>query len=187
MTDKTFYDSYTGATKKIRSMGDGTDADVVALNDAAGFVATASFTPSALAYGAGDVIDVAKQFSFVDWLGNAIPAGSLIRITTAILKIDQTALQASEGAYSLQCYSVTPPSAQVDNAAWSLASGDLSAYRGSISLGTPVDLGSACYVRMAVDVDINLSASSIFAQLVTTPAFMPGAVARQVFLYGVRL
>ncbi|MGE3871177.1 MAG: hypothetical protein AB7F51_16910, partial [Pseudorhodoplanes sp.] len=115
----------------------------------AGITASASFTPAAAAYGANDIMDVAKEFAFTFADGRAIPAGSLIRILAAVMMIDVAALQANEAAYALQCYSVTPPSAQADNAAWSLASADLPSYRGLISLGTPIDLGAALHVKTA--------------------------------------
>jgi hypothetical protein len=155
---------------------------------ATGITASASFTPAAAAYGAGDIMSVAQPFAFTYANGSAIPAGSLIRILTAIVKIDQTALQASEAAYTLQCYSVTPPSAQADNAAWTLASADLPSYRGAIGLGTPVDLGAACYIKTPnVDLDIKLSTASLFAELQTVAGFTATAVARQVLLYGIVL
>lgn len=153
-----------------------------------GFTGTATFTPSASAYGAGDIIDVAKEVPLTFSNGVAIPSGSLIRVLTTVLKIDQTGLQASEAGYIAHLYSATPPSAQADNALWTLASGDLTTYRGSIALGTPADIGNACFVKTPlIDTDIKLTGTSLFAELVTTPAFTPGAVARQVFFYGVVL
>lgn len=153
-----------------------------------GITATASFTPTATAYSALDIMDVAKEFAFTYADGTAIPAGSLIRILTVIMKIDATALQTSEAAYALQCYNVTPPSAQADNAAWTLASADLTAHRGSISLGTPVDLGAALYIKTPlVDIDIKLTTSSLWGELQTVAGFTPTAVARQVLLYGIVL
>lgn len=153
-----------------------------------GITASASFTPAAAAYTALDIMDVAKEFAFTYADGTTIPAGSLIRVLTSIIKIDITALQASEAAYALQCYSVTPPSAQADNAAWTLASADLSAYRGSIALGTPVDLGAALYVKTPnIDLDIKLTTSSLWGVLQTIAGFTAAAVVRQVLLYGVVL
>jgi len=158
------------------------------VNSSSGITASASFTPAAAAYSALDIMDVAKQFAFTYADGTAIPAGSLIRILTTIMKIDVSALQASEAAYALQCFNVTPPSALTDNAAWTLASGDLTAYRGSISLGTPVDLGGALYIKSPnIDLDIKLTTSSLYAQLQTIAGFTATAVARQVLLYGIVL
>jgi hypothetical protein len=156
-----------------------------------GVTATASFTPAAAAYGAADIVDVAKEFTFTFADGSAIPGSSLIRLVSAVTKINQTAVISGETSYSLAMYSVTPPSAQADNAAWTLASGDLSAYRGTLSLGTPADLGAACYIKtqFSDQQDVNLSAgsTSIFGQLITAGAFTATAVARQILLYGVVL
>ncbi|MER8481176.1 hypothetical protein [Mesorhizobium sp. M1322] len=153
-----------------------------------GCFATASFMPTAAAYLANDVMGASAEFAFAFGDATAIPAGSLIRILTAITRIDITALQASEAGYQLQGYSATQPSAQADNDAWTLASGDLAAYRGSFALGTPVDLGAALYVKSAgIDQDIRLATSSLWARLQTLAAFTPTAVARQVTLYGVVL
>jgi hypothetical protein len=154
-----------------------------------GITASAIFTPAAAAYSANDIMSVAQPFVFTYADGSAIPAGSLIRILTAVVKIDETSLQASEGAYALQCYSVTPPSAQADNAAWSLASADLPSYRGSITLGTPAALGAAVYVKSSsLDLDIKLTAAgTLYAQLQTLAGFTTTAIARQIFLYGLVL
>lgn len=156
----------------------------------AGIAAAASFTPAAAAYSAADIVGTTpvQEFAFTYANGLAIPSASLIRILTAIIKIDVTAVQSGETSYTLQCYSVTPPSAQADNAAWTLASADLSAYRGSLNLGTPADLGAALYVKTQyVDTDIKLTGASLFAELVTVGGFTATAVARQVLLYGVVL
>jgi hypothetical protein len=156
----------------------------------AGIVAAASFTPAAAAYSAGDVMSTAQTLAFTYGNATKIRTGSLIRIIGSVLKIDQTALQASEAAYTLHLYSVTPPSAQADNDAWTLASADLPSYLGSLNLGTPVDLGAACYVRLgAADTDLvfKMASTSLFGALVTVAGFTPTAVARQVTLYGVTL
>lgn len=155
---------------------------------ASGFYGTASFTPAAAAYSAGDVMGASAEFAFTFGDGTAIPAGSVVRILTAITRIDIAALQASEAAYTLHGYSATQPSAQADNDAWTLASADLTVYRGSISLGTPVDLGAALYVKSsAIDQDVRLITSSLWARLVTVAGFTATAVARQVTLYGIVL
>lgn len=191
MADITYEVGPQRVLKKLRDMGDGSYAEVVALGGAAGgglaagITASANFTPAAAVYGAGDLIDVAKEFAFTYANGAAIPSGSLIRITTTIVKIDQAAMISGEGSYSLAAYSVTPPSAQADNDTWTLASADLSAYRGSLILGTPADLGAACYIKArGVDEDIKLTGTSLFGQLITAPGFTATAVARQAFLYG---
>lgn len=163
-------------------------SDPLPVTGPVGCTASASFTPTAAAYGAGDIMDVAKEMAFTYANGVAIPSGSLVRILDTIIKIDVSALQASEGAYTLQMYGVTPPSAQADNAAWTLASADLASYSGSISLGTPVDLGAALYIKQSnIDVDVKLTGTSLFAELVTVAGFTATAVARQVLLRAVVL
>lgn len=165
-----------------------TDSAGTVISPRGGISASASFTPTAAAYGANDIMDVAKQFAFTFADGTAIPTGSLIRVTTAILKIDVAALQASEANYTLQCFNVTPPSALADNAAWTLASGDLPSYLGTIALTTPVDLGAALYIKTSgLTGDFKLTTSSLWAQLQTLAGFTATAVARQVLLHGVVL
>lgn len=163
------------------------------VNDARGrgVSASASFTPAAAAYGAVDIFSVAQAFAFTYSDGTAVQPGSLIRVYSTILKIDATALQASEAGYLLALYSVTPPSAQADNAAWTLASADLPSYLGTLDIGTPVDAGAALFVKtqLSANQDIKLasSVSSVYGELITTPAFTPTAVARQVTLLGIVL
>lgn len=154
----------------------------------AGIVASASFTPAASAYSAGDIQSVAQAFAFTFADGSAVPAGSLIRILTSVIKIDVTSVPSGQTSYTLHLYNVTPPSAQADNDAWTLASGDLASYMGSINLGTPADLGAALYVKAQyVDFDIRLGSGVPYGVLVTAGAHTAAAVARQVRLHGVVL
>lgn len=150
--------------------------------------ATATFTPAASAYSANDIMGASAEFAFTFADGTAIPTGSIVRILDSLLRIDVTALQASEAGYQLQTYSATQPSAQADNDAWTLASGDLTSYRGSMAIGTPVDLGAALFVRTPYqDFDVRLTTSSLWARLQTLAGFTATAVARSVTLYGVVL
>ncbi len=152
-----------------------------------GITASASFTPAAAAYGAGDIMSVAQELIFTNSDGSAIPVGSLIRVLSTVIKIDITAVPSGQTSYTGQLYSSTPPSAQADNDLWSLASADLTVYRGPIALGTPVDGGAALYIKgQYTDTDIKLAAdkSSLFMQLVTDGAHTAAAVARQILLYG---
>lgn len=154
-----------------------------------GCTATASFTPAASAYGAGDLISVAQEFAFTYANGQAIPSGSLIQILSTTLKIATTGLTSTEGAYTLPLYTVTPPSAQADNDLWTVAAGDLAAYTmKALALGTPVDLGAAIGIRTDyTDTRIKLATSSLWAPLVTTPGFTATAVARELVIHAVVL
>lgn len=150
-----------------------------------GFAASATFTPAAAAYSANDVIATAQEFTNIGPI-----SGGPIMITTVSLEVAETALQASEAAYRLHLYSVTPPSAPADNAAWDLPSGDRVSYRGFIEMGTPVDLGSTLYVETTgVNKQLNLPASvnggSLFGLLVTIAGFTATATARKVKLHAI--
>jgi hypothetical protein len=156
-----------------------------------GVKATASFTPAAAAYSAADIISTAKEFIFYDNRGTIVPQGAIIRVVSSVIKIDQAAVISGETSYSLALYSLTPPSAQADNAAWTLASADLPSYRGTLSLGAPVDLGAACYVKTQYsdqqDFSLASGKSSLFGELITAGAATFTAVAREILLYGVVL
>ncbi len=156
-----------------------------------GVYASANFTPAAAAYSANDLMDVAKEMPWYIADTNGyylVPPGSLIRVTTSIMKIDVTALQSGEGEYKLRNFSVTPPTAYADNDAFApLVSANLSAYRGAFSLGTPVDEGSVLYIKQGgLTEEIHLAAdqSSSWGLLQTLAGFTATAVARQVILYG---
>lgn len=146
---------------------------------AGGYTSTGVFTPAAAAYSAGDIMQGAVAFANV---GPAL--GGDVLITNVRLRVDASALQASEAAYTLHLYSVTPPSALADNAAWDLPSGDRASYLGSISLGTPVDLGSTLWIETTgINKQITVpSGGSVFGYLVTAAGFTATAAARNVTL-----
>jgi hypothetical protein len=157
-----------------------------------GITASATFTPAAAAYSVGDVIATPQELLFVDKDGRPVPPGSLIRILDVILKIDETALLSGEGSYDAQFYSITPPSAIADNGAWTLlGTTDLDAYRGKITIGTPVDLGSACYIKAQPsdqqDMKLATGKSSLWMYLVSSGGAAFLAVARQIIVYAVLL
>lgn len=150
--------------------------------------ASASFTPTAVSYTAGNIIDVAKEFVFTNNNGLIVPPGATIRILTAEIKIDESALISGEGAYTAHAYSITPPSARANNAAWARASGDLPSYRGSLAIGTPVLAGGTCYLKTQLsdvqDFHLAMGKSSLFLELINAGTFTGAAVDRQIFLYG---
>lgn len=147
--------------------------------------ASASFTPAAAAYTAGDVMDVAQEFV------NIAPMwGGPIMIVSCSLLISHTALVASEGAYRLHIYNVTPPSAHADNDAWDLPAGDRSAYLGYVDLGTPVDIGSSLWVEThSINKQImtlgSAGGGNIWGELVTNAGITPTAAARTVTLHAI--
>lgn len=80
------------------------------LGSGLGLTASADFTPAAAAYGAGDIMDVPKELSFTDRNGVLVPPASLIRITTAVVKIDVTAVPSGQtgSGSSLACIASDP-------------------------------------------------------------------------------
>lgn len=187
-----FIDNADGSyTERVASAIDqttpGTTNGVVVAGS--GIIANASFTPTAVSYTAGNIIDTAKQFAFTYAAsGLAVPSGSMIRILTSVLKIDASAAISGEVAYTAHAYDITPPSARANNAAWTRASGDLTAYRGPLALGTPGFAGTG-YIKtqLSDQQDLKLLGTSLWLELINAGTFTGAAVARQVFLYGIVL
>lgn len=171
--DTVTYKGTTGQTEQalgVRVMG-------------GGVAASATFTPAAAAYGAGDIMEGAKAMAF-----GAGAAGE-VRLTAVSLLVEASALQASEAAYRLHLYNVTPPSARADNAAWDLPSGDRAAYLGFVDITAPVDVGSSLFIQIdTLAKQITIPAGgTIYAELVTVAGFTATAAARTVTLHGVTL
>ena len=129
------------------------------------------------AYGANDVIGAATGSTAAIQFAIGPAAGGAVLLTTARLEIDISAVPSGMGNFRLYFYSVTPPSALGDNAAWDLPSGDRSSFRGYIDLGTPADLGSTLYVEVThLDKQVSVPAGGIlYAYLVTQGAYTPSA------------
>lgn len=147
------------------------------------FTSSVSFgrTADTAAYLANDVIGInaagspgAAALTFAD-IGPS--GGGSVFITTARFEIDITAVISGMANFRLYFYSVTPPSALVDNNPFDLPSGDRTAFRGYIDLGTPVDLGSTLYVETTqINKQIVVpSGGSLFAYLVTNGAYTPAS------------
>jgi hypothetical protein len=144
-------------------------------------VTSAVWTPAAAAYSANDVISVAQQLLIAPLLGG------VVEICSTRLVISETALQASEAAYNLHLYNVTPPSAHADNAAWDLPAGDRASYLGMLALGTPVDIGSSLVIEVnnigkLINVPGSVGGGVIWAELVTVGGATLTATARTVYV-----
>src|SRR4051812_4648606 len=149
---------------------------------ATGYAATVSVTRTAdsNAYTANDVIGSATGSTAALTFANMGPSnGGEIMITSVAFERDVAALISGETSYVLHLYNVTPPSALGDNAAFDLPSGDRASYLGSISLGTPVDLGSTLYVATdGINKQVTVpSGGSLFGYLVTVGAYTPTSAA----------
>lgn len=128
------------------------------------------------AYNANDVIGAATGSTAALTFANMGPHGGKIMITSVEFEIDVTAVISGMTTFNLHLYSVTPPSALGDNAAWDLPSGDRASYLGYISLGTPVDVGSTLYVQTTqVNRQLQLASASLFAYLVPVGGYTPAA------------
>lgn len=136
------------------------------------------------AYTAGDCIGSSTSSGGAIWQFDGIGpqmGGGQVMITTVQLEIDVSAVPSGMTYFTLYLYSGSPPSAYADNAAWDLPSGDRSVFRGSINLGTPVDLGSTLYVETTqVNKQIGVPAGgsgTLYAYLVTAAGYTPNASA----------
>lgn len=123
------------------------------------------------AYTANDVVGAtAAALTFPD-IG---PSQGRIMITSASLEVDVSAIPSGMTSFTLHLYSVTPPSALADNAAFDLPSGDRASYLGSISLQSPATLGSTLYVEVnGINKQLKLAGTSLFGYLVTAGAYTP--------------
>lgn len=145
-----------------------------------GYSARVSVTRTAdvNAYLANDVLGPAVGSTAAIIFPNMGPGAGEVVIRSASFELDNTAIISGETTYVLYLYSVTPPSAFGDNAAWDLPAGDRASFLGLISLGTPVDLGSTLYVEQNdINKQIKLASSSLFGYLVTVGPYTPVSAA----------
>lgn len=182
----------TGATDDPAALGIGGTADAAATAGSTGSISaklrtltgqlpatsggsvqlTITRPANATPYTAGDCIGAAAAaLTFA----TGMTSGQRVMIAGADLEYDVAALPAGMTTCRLYLYSVTPPSAIADNAAWDLPSGDRASYLGYVDLGQLVDLGSTLFVQTDnINKAIQLSGSaSVFAYLVTTAGFTP--------------
>jgi hypothetical protein len=135
---------------------------------------TLTRTADVNAYLASDVVGASVGASAALTFSTVGPSAGTIVIRSVELEIDDTAIISGETSYSLYLYSVTPPSALVDNAPFDFAVADRASFVGKINLGTPVDEGSTLYVRTDnLSVQLRLASTSLFAYLVTAGAYTP--------------
>ena len=128
------------------------------------------------AYAANDVVGAATGSTAALTFANIGVSGGSIMITSAELEIDITAVPSGMTSFKVACYSVTPPSALGDNAAFDLPSGDRASFLALLDIGTPVDLGSTLYVRTdGINAQMKLASASLFCYLVTVGAYTPAS------------
>ncbi len=139
--------------------------------------AQATFTPAAASHVAGDVHGGAQEFAL------DAPTGCLFEITSVAMSIAHATIETT--AWTLHLFSVTPPSALADDAAFVLPEGDRASYLGSVPIAQIVDLGDTLYIQAnAIGKIIRLTGTSVFAYLVNGTTLTPNAAAHVVTLAG---
>lgn len=142
--------------------------------------ASATFTPAAASHTAGDSVGVAQKFAF------DAPAGSRLMITSAELMIAGATAEVT--AWRVYLFSITPPSALADDAAFVLASGDRASFLGYVDIGTAVDLVDTQWVETHVaNKQIKLAGTDAWGYLVNLTTLTPAAVAHTVTLHAMVL
>ncbi len=181
----------TGGGLKVQSDGDPipvslgsvpshsvTNSGNFKVQTSSGKTASATLTPSATAYTGNDVLSGAITFL------NIAAEAQDINIDAISLMISRNAVQASEGAYRLHLYNVTPPSGLADNAPWDLPSGDRASYLGYIDITVPIDVGSTTYVQILnVNKRVKTAGTSLFGYLVTIAGYTETADVHTVTLH----
>lgn len=166
-----------GDTVNYDKAGSQRTADMVKIAPC-GLVASATFTPAATSHTALDSVGGAKAIDF-----GAI-SGSTIRIVSATLEIDGATIETT--AWRLHLYSVTPPSAYADDAAWDIPSGDRASYLGYLDFAQVVDFGSTLWIETTnIQKQLVLAGTGLFGYLVNTTTLTPQAVAHIVKLQAV--
>ncbi len=170
--------------------GSGAPTTVSLASAGEGNVASFNRTADTNAYAANDVVGPATGSSAAQAFTIGPAAGGEVIINSAKLQIGASAIPSGMTSFGLALYSVTPPSAYGDNAAWDEASGDRASYLGTISLGAPVDIGSTLEVSTdGIDHQITTPAGGVvYGYLITNGAFTPAsATAFAVALHAVAL
>ena len=123
-------------------------------------------------YDAGDVLGPTGGGTASMNFALGAVSGSCVKITSVSLERDVAALISGETTYTLHLFNVTQPGAQADEATFTIASGDRSAYLGFINLGQPVDYGATLYVEQNnLNKIVKLAGTGIFGVLVTNSSY----------------
>lgn len=126
------------------------------------------------AYSAGDVIgDAATGILTFPNFGDT---GDNMLLTTAAFRYDVSSVPTGMGKFRLHIYT-TIPAAVVDNAAFSLISGDRAGYVGWLDLPEMTALGASAFTQVSSPPNkhVKLAGTSLFAILQTVAGFIPAA------------
>jgi hypothetical protein len=151
------------------------DAVFTAIGNGFASSATVQRAANTTAYTANDVFGASFEFANI-----AGAANQSIIITSIDIIFNITALPSGMGAFTLFLYSVTPPSAVVDNGAFSLPSGDRASCLtpGGIAIGSAaLATGGGSVVLQADNLNLQFkpASTSLFGYLVTSASFTPAA------------
>lgn len=136
----------------------------------------ATFAIANAAYLAGDCVDTMETFTSIG------QSATLIRIIGATLSIDHTTAIAS--TFTLHLFNAAKATPLADNDPHTVLSADLAKYLGSIELGTPVDIGTVCWVEQnGLSKPVKLTTANLLGQLVINSALTPAASNLQVTLF----
>lgn len=143
----------------------------------AGKSASATFTPAAASHVAGDCNGAAAEFAL------GAPSGSVFEIDSVSMLIAGGTIETT--AWALHLYSVTPPSALADDAAFDIPSGDRASYLGFVTIAQVVDYGASLWIEAHnIGKKVKLAGTSVFGYLVNGTTLTPQAVAHTVTLTG---
>lgn len=136
------------------------------------------------AYTAGDVVGPSTASAGAVWeFTNIGIANGTVLIKDLYFEIDVTSIPSGMSSFRLHLYNATPPSALGDNAAWTLASGDRTAYLGYIDIPLPTLITSTTVFLQVANLDKMFpmgATTSLFAYLVSNGAYTPTAQAVKV-------
>jgi len=122
------------------------------------------------AYTANDVVGGAQELPLFGL------ADRSTMITDIMLQARITAIPSGMTTFRLHFYSVTPPSALADNAAFDVPTDDQASYLGMVLGITPADLGTTVFGEASgINKIVRQASSSLFFYLVTDGGFTPAA------------
>lgn len=127
-------------------------------------ILSATFTPAATSHTGGDCVGAAQRF-----VTAANLAGQSFTIKNSAIRINDATAVGS--VFTLHFYSMTPPSAIADDAAFDIPSGDRTSYLGSLAIAQPADVGSTQAAETQTHnkvIDLPADATGLWAYLVIT-------------------
>lgn len=155
------------------------DSPASGLGPLSGKSAAAAFTPAAASHVAGDCHGAAQEFAL------GAPAGCVFEIQSVSMLIAGATIETT--AWALHLYSVTPPSALADDAAFDIPSGDRASYLGFVTIPQVVDYGASLWIEshnIGKRIKLASSGTSVFGYLVNGTTLTPQAVTHTVVLTG---